>query len=77
MVNTCEKVVVSRFFAYLVADVPAHGDFHSYELRVQSCVENLPELAKAALLTGELGEVHHLVLWWAVRHAAVFSIELC
>jgi hypothetical protein len=46
-----------------IANISSNRNFHSDELRVKSCVDDLSELAKTADLGGQALEIDELVLW--------------
>ncbi|KAH0357068.1 hypothetical protein KCU81_g802, partial [Aureobasidium melanogenum] len=58
---------------YFIADISSHWDLHGDQLRVQTRVNDLSELAKGADLRGQAVKVDHLMLGRLGRHLVVFS----
>lgn len=58
---------------HFIANVATDRDLHADELAVESSVDDLPELPKAADFRREFGEVEHLVFGRLIWHAAVFT----
>lgn len=60
---------------HFVADISTDRDLHGDQLRIQSCVDDLAELAKGAYFGGQAVKVDQFVLWGLSGHFRVFGVE--